>query len=50
VESIGLTIHGLALEAVVAVIPSKEELEVGFRVLDAPDLIFVIDEVPGDIH
>lgn len=41
----GLTIHGLALQAVIAVVLGEEELEVGFWILDAADLIFVVDEV-----
>ena len=40
-----MTIHSLSLKDVVAFILSKEELEVGFRILDAANLIFVVDEV-----
>ena len=40
-----LTIHGLALDDVVAVISGEEELEVRFGVLNASDFIFVIDVV-----
>jgi hypothetical protein len=42
-----LTIHGFSLDAVMAIIPGEEELEVCFWVLNASDLIFVVDEVAG---
>lgn len=40
-----LTIHGFTLDAVIAVILGEEELKVSFWVLDAADLVFIIDKV-----
>lgn len=40
-----LTIHGLPLDAIVAIILGEEELEVLFWVLDVSNLIFAIDEI-----
>jgi hypothetical protein len=40
-----LTIHGLTLNTIVAIILGDEELEVSFGILDTADLIFVVDEV-----
>lgn len=44
------TIHGLSLDAIEAVILGEEEFEVSFLVLDASDLIFVVDEVTTSIY
>ena len=41
----GLTVHGLSLDDIVAIIFGEEELEVGFWVLNASNFIFVSDEV-----
>jgi hypothetical protein len=40
-----LTIHGLALKAVVAVILGQEELEVRLWIFDASDLVILVDKI-----
>lgn len=42
------TIHRLALDAVVAIVLSKEEFEVLSWVFDVANFIFIIDEVSVD--
>lgn len=43
------TIHCFTLDAIVAIILGDEELEVVLWVLDAADLIFLVDEVSGRV-
>jgi len=40
-----LTIHGLPLNSVVALILREEKLEVGFRILNIADLVVFVDEI-----
>lgn len=40
-----LTVHSRTLQVIVALVPGEEELEVSFGILDAPNFIFIIDEV-----